>query len=107
MKMLTCLVAAIFSQSPMDNQIDSSRMKATVEKLAGYHTRNTSTPELVQAAEWIAGEYKKVPRMQVELMKYTLLKGRRVPEDKEVVQVIAKLPGEDDRIVMVGGHVDS
>ncbi len=105
--MLTCLVAAIISQAPMENQIDSASMKATVEKLASYNTRNTSTPELTQAAEWVAGEYRKIPGLQVELMKYTILKSRRVPEDKEVVQIIARLPGEDDRIVMVGGHMDS
>lgn len=89
------------------DDIDPKSLRATVEKLASFHTRNTSSPGLTEAAEWLASEYRKVPGIQAEIMKYTIPKGRRVPEEKEVVQVIAKLPGEDDRVLMVGGHFDS
>ncbi len=91
----------------MLDQIDPKRLHATVEALAKWNTRNTNTPELTQAAEWIASEYRKIPGMQVEIWHYTIPKGRRVPEEKQVVEVIAKLQGEDDRLVMVGGHMDS
>ncbi len=88
-------------------QVSSQNLRSTVEKLASFHTRNTLSPTMVEAAEWLASEYKKLPRVQVELMKYTLPKGRRVPEDKEVVQVIATLPGKTQRRIIVGGHLDS
>ena len=91
----------------MLKQVSPARLRATVEKLSSWNTRNTSTPELTQAAEWLAGEYRKIPGIEVELMKYTLLKGRRVPEEKEVLQVVARLRGEDDRMVLVGGHMDT
>ncbi len=91
----------------MMNQIAPARLRATVEKLASYQTRNTNHPMLLEAAEWLAGEYRKIPGLQVELMRYTLPAGRRVPEEKDVLQVVARLPGKDDRIILVGGHIDS
>jgi hypothetical protein len=88
-------------------QVDQARLRATVEKLASFHTRNTLSPGVFEAADWLAGEYRKIPGVQVELMKYVLPKGRRVPEDKEVVQVVAVLPGRTERRLLVGGHMDS
>lgn len=102
--MLAITLAAVI---PMDTSIDSGRMRAMVETLSAYTTRNTNTPELARAAEWIAGEYRKIPGLQVEVMKYVAPQGRRVPQQKEVVQVLAKLPGEDDELVIIGGHFDS
>jgi hypothetical protein len=89
------------------DQIDESRLRATVERLAGFNTRNTLSPGLTDAVSWLAGEYRKIPGLEVEVMKYTAPKGRRVPEDKEVSQVIATLKGQDSRVIMVGGHLDS
>ncbi len=88
-------------------EIDPKRMRATVEKLASFHTRNTVSPGLEEAAEWLAGQYRALPGMQVEVMKYVIPKGRRVPHDQEVVEVIAALPGADDRRVIIGGHMDT
>lgn len=93
--------------SAMLAAVDPARLRATVEKLASFNTRNTLSPGLNEAAEWLAGEYRKIPRLQVELMKYIIPKGRRVPEDREVVQIVAVLPGKTDRRLVVGGHMDS
>lgn len=91
----------------MLKQVDPQRIRATVEKLASWNTRNTNTPECRQAAEWLAEEYRKIPGLQVELFKYQVRKGSRIPEDREVVQVVATLPGRTDRRVLVGGHMDT
>ncbi|MBA3727328.1 MAG: M20/M25/M40 family metallo-hydrolase [Armatimonadetes bacterium] len=104
--MLSILVAAVNILTVLD-KIDPERLQATVEKLASFHTRNTFSPTLNDAADWLAGEYRKIPGVQVELMTYTPPKGRRIPEEKEVVQVVATLTGEDDRALIVGGHIDS
>lgn len=88
-------------------EVSPDRLRAAVEKLASFHTRNTLSPTLNEAAEWLAGEYRKIPGVQVELWKYVAPRGRRIPEDKEVVQVIAVLPGKSDRRILVGGHLDS
>lgn len=104
--------AAMGSASPpsvqdLMAQVDAGRMRATVERLASFHTRNTLSPTVAEAAEWLAGEYRKIPKLQVELMKYTMPASRRVPEAKEVVQVVAVLPGMTDRRIVIGGHLDS
>jgi hypothetical protein len=88
-------------------RIDPKHLRATVEKLSSYPTRNTSTAGCVEAAEWLAGEYRKIPRLQVEVWKYIIPKGRRVPEEKEVPEVVAILPGKTDRRILVGGHFDT
>lgn len=110
--MIAALLAVTAQGAPNELQgllekVDPARLRATVERLASFHTRNTLSETLSEAAEWLAGEYRKIPGLQVELMRYTLPAGRRVPAEKEVVQVVAVLPGETDRKVLVGGHLDS
>lgn len=98
------LVAAAMTPS---NSIDSARMRADVEKLSSWHDRNTNNDTLFEAANWIAEQYRKIPGLQVELMRYPVKKGARIKEDKEVVQVVATLPGATDRRIIVGGHFDT
>lgn len=87
--------------------VDAGRLRATVEKLASFHTRNTLSTGLTEACEWLAAEYRKIPGVEVELMRYTIPQGPRVPEEMQVVQVVATLPGVTDRTVLLGGHIDS
>jgi hypothetical protein len=88
-------------------QVNARRLRATVERLASWPNRNTNNPTLTEAAEWIAGEYRKIPGLEVELMRYRIEKSQRVPEAKEVVQVVATLPGATTRRILVGGHFDT
>lgn len=98
--------------------VDAKRMRAHVEKLASFHTRNTLSATLNEAAAWLRDEYRAIPGVQCELFRYIAPKGRRVPEDKEVVQVVAWMNGEGcnakslaelkgQRVVLIGGHMDS
>ncbi len=109
--MMLLLAALALAPAPgyadLLRQVDPKRMQATVEKLASWHDRNTSNPTLFEAADWLVGEFKKIPGLQVELFRYQIHKGQRIPADKEVVEVVATLPGKTDRRVMVGGHFDS
>jgi len=88
-------------------QIDPHRLRATIERLAAFPNRNTNNPSLFEAANVLADELKKIPGLQVELMRYTAPKGSRVPVEKEVVEVVAVLPGKTDHRVLVGGHFDT
>ncbi len=90
-----------------NNSIDPNALKATVEKLASFETRNTLSQGVVDSAHWIANEFKKIPGVEVELMEYTVPKNRRVLEPFTVVQVVATLKGESDRTILMGGHLDS
>lgn len=95
------------SRGSLLESVREDRLRETIEKLSSWHTRNTNRRELFEVAEWLAGQYAAIPGMQVELMPYVIEPGKRVPERKEVLQVIATLPGERDKRVLVGGHFDS
>lgn len=101
------VLAAALLMSNLLQDVSEDRLRATLTQFSTYPTRNTNTEYLGQAAEWIAGEFRKIPGMQVELMKYPVKKGRRIVEDKEVVQVVATLPGATPKRVMMGGHIDT
>jgi len=106
------MLVALLVQSQIDagslaRMVDQTKLRATVHKLASWHDRNTNNPTLTEAAEWIASEFRKIPGLQVEIMKYPVKKGARFKEDREVVEVVATLPGQDDRRVLVGGHFDT
>lgn len=91
----------------LTKRVDPAALRTTVEHLAAFPNRNTSNPTLTQAAEWLAGEFRKIPGLQVEIMHYTAPKSGRVPVEKDVVEVVATLPGRTNRRVMVGGHFDT
>jgi len=82
-------------------------MKEVVAHLSAMPNRNTSNPTLTEAANYVAEQYRKIPGLQVEIMKYIAPRGQRVPVEKEVVEVLAVLPGQTDHRVIVGGHLDS
>lgn len=105
--MLAALMVAAVLQQPLEASIDSARMMSDIRKLASFTTRNTNSPTLNDAAEWLAAQYRAIPGMKVELMRYKVEKSARIPEAMEVVQVVATLPGEDDRRLIIGGHMDS
>lgn len=109
--MLALLTLAVAPAAPdidaLLKEVDVRRLRATVERLASWPNRNTNNPTLTEAAEWLASEYRKVPGLQVEIMRYRIERGQRVPEAKEVVQVVATLPGETTRRIVVGGHMDT
>jgi hypothetical protein len=109
--MLSLVLATMMNTEPdissLIAAVDQSRLKATVAKLSSFHTRNTLSPGLTEACEWIAEEYRKIPGVEAEVMRYRITKSRRVPEDMDVVQVVATLRGKTDRMLLTGGHIDS
>lgn len=82
-------------------------LKEIVEHLSSFPTRNSLSPYLRPAMEWVADQYRAIPGMEVELMEFILPVGPRVPEPTPVVQVIATLRGERSDLVMQSAHVDS
>lgn len=107
--MLLLASIALAFQSPLDltREIQPARMKEDVAHLSAMPNRNTNNATLTEAAEYIAGRYRQIPGLQVEIMKYIAPKMSRVPVAKEVVEVVATLPGETDHRVIIGGHFDS
>ena len=96
---------------------DPVRLKATVEKLVSFGTRNTlSSPTdpvrgIGAARAWAADELDKLGEacgcMQVQRIGRTFT-GPRAPNGVEVIDVLGVQWGRDpNRVVIVGAHIDS
>ncbi len=105
--LLAFTMAVVQSNEDLIRQIDPNRIKATIEELVKFPNRNTNNETLFRAADYLEAEYKKIPGLIVEQMHYTAKPMARVPVQKDVVEVVAILPGEDSRRVIVGGHFDT
>lgn len=94
--------------------VSPERLKANVEKLAGFETRNllstttSSTRGIGAARNWILQEMKGYsPRLQVSFDTYQVAAAGRIAKDTEIRNVVAVLPGRSARRIYVGGHYDS
>lgn len=106
----------------MVNQVSAENLEQLVQKMVSFGTRHslsttTSKKEGIGAARaWVKAEFEKYAeasngRMTVEMDRFTVkADGRRITEDVEMANVMAILKGSDpndDRIIIVGGHLDS
>jgi hypothetical protein len=101
----------------MIGKVSEDRIKAILEKLESFGTRNTmSNPDdpvhgVGAARTWILNEMKSYsPRLQVTFDKYRVKKqGQRIFKDVDLWNVVAVLPGtkHPETQVLVSGHYDS
>jgi hypothetical protein len=101
----------------MLGKVSEDRIKAILEKLESFGTRNTmSNPDdpvhgVGAARTWILNEMKSYsPRLQVRFDKYRVKKqGQRIFKDVDLWNVVAVLPGtkHPETQVVVSGHYDS
>jgi hypothetical protein len=101
----------------MIGKVSEDRIKAILEKLESFGTRNTmSNPDdpvrgVGAARTWILNEMKSYsPRLQVSFDKYRVKKqGQRIFKDVDLWNVVAVLPGtkHPETQVVVSGHYDS
>jgi hypothetical protein len=99
------------------DEVSEARIKATLEKLVSFGTRNllSSTEDPVHgigaARQWIFDEFKGYsPRLQVRFDKWRVKKqGQRIFKDVDVYNVVAVLPGKTipDTQILISGHYDS
>ena len=97
--------------------VSEERIAATMKKLESFGTRyilsSQDNPErgIGAAQRWLHGELKSYsPRLEVSYDRFPVRKNPpRVPEDVELANVVAVLPGtiNKDRYVIIGGHYDS
>jgi hypothetical protein len=129
----TGAVSATVAKQAMDREIaaamkdvSAEHVKATIEKLVSFHTRNSNTsrdPEMAQkgqgvvaAREWIKSEFERYSQacggcLEVKTDSFIQPKGGRVTADTEMTNVYAVLRGTDPelskKIYLVSGHYDS
>jgi hypothetical protein len=99
------------------DEVSEARIKATLEKLVSFGTRNTmSNPDdpihgVGAARQWILKEMQSYsPKLQVRFDKYRVKKqGMRVFKDVDLYNVIAVLPGTKmpETQILIGGHYDT
>jgi hypothetical protein len=101
----------------MMDQVSEARVKAILEKLESFGTRNTmSNPDdpargVGAARTWILKEMQSYsPKLQVRFEKFRVKKqGQRIFKDVDLYNVVAVLPGTKmpETTVIVSGHYDS
>ena len=101
----------------MMGQVSEARIKAILEKLESFGTRNTmSNPDdpvrgVGAARTWILNEMKSYsPKLQVRFEKFRVKKqGQRIFKDVDLYNVVAYLPGKKmpETVVVVSAHYDS
>jgi hypothetical protein len=99
------------------DKISEARIKATLEKLEAFGTRNTMSNQddpvrgIGAARTWILNEFKSYsPKLQVRFEKFRVKKqGQRIFKDVDLWNVIAVLPGTKlpETQIFVSGHYDS
>lgn len=106
--------------SKIVSEISEERITATLKNLQGFGTRNLRSsqddPErgIGAARKWIYEQFQSYsPRLEVSYDRYRVKKdsspGSRIPQDVDVYNVVAVLPGmvnKEQRIV-IGAHYDS
>lgn len=98
-------------------EVSEDRIKAIIEKLVSFGTRNTmSDPDtpghgVGAARQWILGQFQSYsPKLQVRFDKYRVKKqGQRIFKDVDLYNVIAVLPGKTmpETQVWITGHYDT
>lgn len=100
-------------------QVSAARIEADVRRLAAFGTRHTlsATEDPVRgigaATSWLRGQFDQIAktsdgRMRVELDTFTAPAGPRLPKETPVTNVVATLPGSDERrSLVISSHLDS
>src|ERR1039457_4745761 len=99
------------------DEVSEARIKAILEKLVSFGTRNTMSNQddpvhgVGAARQWILKEMQSYsPRLQVRFDQYRVKKqGQRVFKDVDLYNVIAVLPGTKmpETQILISGHYDT
>jgi hypothetical protein len=100
--------------------VSAQRIEADIRRLAGFGTRNTfsdtesDTRGIGAARRWIKAAYDAISEdcggcLQVSFHRNVVPAGGRVPQDTEIVNVVAVLRGTEfpDRYMIMSGDIDS
>ncbi|HEX3747277.1 MAG TPA: M28 family peptidase [Bryobacteraceae bacterium] len=98
-------------------EVSEDHIKATIEKLVSFGTRNTMSDAtsavrgVGAARQWILEQFQSYsPKLQVRFDKYRVKKqGQRIFKDVDLYNVVAVLPGKTlpDTQVWITGHYDT
>jgi len=109
------VVVAAQEKQDLHDQVSEENLKATVDKLVSFGTRNSlSTKGVVEARDWLKGEFEKIAKgakaeMKVEFHEFTDKRLKRGDEMVPQKNVAAFLKGKKHprQAVVFGAHYDS
>ncbi|ARU16094.1 M20/M25/M40 family metallo-hydrolase [Croceicoccus marinus] len=107
------------AQSEADIDVSEERLRADIDTLVGFGTRNTlsvqnhPTRGIGAARRWAEAEFRRISQecggcLEIALPE-RIIQGRRVAEPTRLVNVLAVQPGTErpDEVVIVSAHIDS
>lgn len=107
------------AQSEADIDVSEERLRADIDTLVGFGTRNTlsvqdhPTRGIGAARRWAEAEFRRISQecggcLEIALPE-RIIQGRRVAEPTRLVNVLAIQPGTErpDEVVIVSAHIDS
>ena len=107
------------AQSEADIDVSEERLRADIDTLVGFGTRNTlsvqdhPTRGIGAARRWAEAEFRRISQecggcLEIALPE-RIIQGRRVAQPTRLVNVLAIQPGTErpDEVVIVSAHVDS
>ncbi|QNE03982.1 M28 family peptidase [Croceicoccus marinus] len=107
------------AQSEADIDVSEERLRADIDTLVGFGTRNTlsvqdhPTRGIGAARRWAEAEFRRISQecggcLEIALPE-RIIQGRRVAEPTWLVNVLAIQPGTErpDEVVIVSAHIDS
>src|SRR5215472_4026723 len=102
--------------SKVVDEVSEERIAAIMKRLESFGTlyvlseKDSPTHGIGGAQHWIYDQCKShSPRLQVRYDPFTIKKSQRIPQDTDLANVVAVLPGtiNQERYVIIGGHYDS
>jgi len=99
--------------------VSTERLVDDLTTLVDFGTRHTrsetesDTRGIGAARRWLHGRFEEISaetggRLVVSSERHLIPAGRRMPEDTELINVVATIPGSDEkRVIVLSGHYDS
>ena len=88
--------------SPLIEQVDEFQIRSLIIGLSSFENRTYDTPVGVKAAHWLAEHWAELTQHRSDI-KIEFFNHKKWPQPS----VIATIPGQDDEVIIIGGHLDS
>lgn len=87
------------------DQVDARNFNATIQSLSNYHTRHAKSATGVQAAEWIAGQFREMGKHRSDVT-VELVRHRQFNQPSVRARIQGAGPNAAE-VIVIGGHEDS
>ncbi|KJR84375.1 bacterial leucyl aminopeptidase [Sporothrix schenckii 1099-18] len=93
--------------APLAKHLDKASLQAHLEKLTSFHTRYYKSDYGRQSSEWLLGQVKKIVGAAGGFQSQSGITVEHFPHPWGQNSIIARIPGQTNRTIVVGAHQDS